>query len=265
MTDDLGVGTSKFRTLDGAPRALERGLLASVTLLGAAWAGQVQHYLPGAFFKEQYLGLFLGLAMAAVFVAVKPARGAAADRVAWYDWLLAVAGLATGLYVTIRYPTISYQLAVLSADKVLFGALAIALVLEATRRLVGWVMVGLVAWAAVIPALLYYLALFVQVDLEAAKHGLSGLPSERLPRVGDVVRRGWVLFIPLAVLTYTLMIAGWEAGKAGMAAVIATVIVGLLQPLDRLTWPKTTASANPSTFTSESDRPRLGAAQEVQR
>src|SRR5438067_12598982 len=63
---------------------------------------------------------------------------------------------------------------------------------------------GQVALAALIPALLYYLALFVQVDLEAAKHGLHGLPRADLPRLGAVMGRGWVFVVPLAVLVYTL-------------------------------------------------------------
>jgi TRAP transporter 4TM/12TM fusion protein len=47
--------------------------------------------------------------------------------------------------------------------------------------------------------------------------------------------RGWSFLVPLLVLVYTLMIALWEAGKAGMAAVIATLLVGALQREDRLT------------------------------
>jgi len=52
------------------------------------------------------------------------------------------------------------------------------------------------------------------------------------------MRRGWSFLIPLLVLIYTLMIATWEAGKAGMAAVIATLIVGALQREDRLSLKK---------------------------
>ena len=78
---------------------------------------------------------------------------------------------------------------------------------------------GQVALAAALPAALYYLALFVQIDLEAAKLGLTGLPRAELPRLRDVMRRGWVFLVPLGVLLYTLMIGNWEAGKAGMLAV----------------------------------------------
>ena len=50
---------SKFRILAGRPRVTEGVLLSAVTLLGALWALEVHHALPWAFFKEQYLGLFI--------------------------------------------------------------------------------------------------------------------------------------------------------------------------------------------------------------
>ena len=83
---------------------------------------------------------------------------------------------------------------------------------------------GQVALAAALPAVLYYLALFVQIDLEAAKLGLTGLPRADLPRLRDVMRVGWVFLVPLGVLLYTLMISNWEAGTAGMLAVGPTSI-----------------------------------------
>src|SRR5207249_4768709 len=79
---------------------------------------------------------------------------------------------------------------------------------------------GQVALAAALPAVLYYLALFVQIDLEAAKLGLTGLPRAELPRLREVMRVGWVFLVPLGVLLYTLMISNWEAGTAGMLAVL---------------------------------------------
>src|SRR5256886_9036675 len=95
---------------------------------------------------------------------------------------------------------------------------------------------GGVAPAPLTPACLYYLALFVQVDLEAAKNGIVGLPRRQPPRVGDIMRRGWVFLVPLLVLLYTLMLANWDAGKAGMLAVVTTFLVGTLQKETRPTW-----------------------------
>jgi len=78
--------------------------------------------------------------------------------------------------------------------------------------------------------------LLVQVDLEAAKLGLVGLPRADLPRLAPVVRRGWVFVAPLAVLVWTLMVAGWEPGQAGMLAAGMTFAVGAVQRETRPSW-----------------------------
>ena len=48
---------------------------------------------------------------------------------------------------------------------------------------------GQVALAAAIPACLYYLALFTQIDLEAAKRGLAGLPADQIPKFRKIIKR----------------------------------------------------------------------------
>lgn len=101
---------------------------------------------------------------------------------------------------------------------------------------------GQIALAASIPAALYYLALFTQIDLEAAKRGIVGLPREEIPKFRAVIRFGWVFLIPLSILVYTLMIENWEAGKAGMVAVIGVLIVGALQKATRPTFKKIVAA-----------------------
>src|SRR6184192_2066254 len=390
---------AKFRQVDGAARAIERALLVLLAVAGSLWATQVHHYLPFAFFNEQYLGLFLGLGLAPVFLVVRASPRSPLPRVPWYDWLGCAGALVVGGYVTVFYPSIAYSLGALSWDRLLLGGLTIVLVLEAVRRLAGWALMwiavgcilyarfawllpgilyakgssweriavylyldtngilgvplavtativvayiffgqalstvggdkfltdlamaamgryrggpakmavvssslygmvsgsavanvvvdgaitipmmkrsgypahlaaaieavasnggqimppvmgaaafliaeylsipyGEVALAALIPACLYYLALFVQVDLEAAKNGIVGLPRRQLPRVGDIMRRGWVFLVPLLSLLYTLMLANWDAGKAGMLAVVTTFLVGTLQKETRPTW-----------------------------
>ncbi len=396
MTESL-LPATKFRSLQGAPRLVQRCLISALTLLGALWALEVQNSLPWALFKEQYLGLFLALALGSIFLGVKINRHEPGISIPWHDWVLAGGGVLVGGYIAVLYPTIAYRLGILSPDRWIFGGLAILLLLEATRRLVGWALVVLaivvilyakfayifpgllyargsswgrvatylyldtsgllgfpltvaasivvafiffgqalyavggdkfltdlalvamgryrggpakvavvssslfgtvsgsavsnvvvdgaitipmmkrtgypshmaaaieavastggqimppvmgvaafliaeylnvpyrdVALAAIFPACLYYVALFTQVDLEAAKRGLSGLPSDQLPKLRGVMRRGWVFLIPLVVLIYTLMIDNWQPGKAGMAAVISTFICGALQKETRL-------------------------------
>ena len=48
-----------------------------------------------------------------------------------------------------------------------------------------------VALAAVIPAVLYYAGLFMQVDAYAARHSLKGLERRELPKLGETFRDGW--------------------------------------------------------------------------
>ena len=397
MSDDFAP-TTKFRSLTGAPAKLARLLLCALTLLGALWALEIHDAFSWTFFKEQYLGLFFALVLASIFINVK-ARAADTDgAIPWHDWLLAIAGMTVGGYIAVMYPIIAYRLGVLSPERWILGGIAILLILEATRRVVGWALVwitvpiilyakfaylfpgilnangsswqrlvsylyldssgifglpldvaasvivafiffgqalyavggdkfltdialvlmgrfrggtakvavvsstlfgtvsgsavanvvvdgaitipmmkksgypphvaaaieavasnggqimppvmgvaaflmaeflnisyGEVALAAAIPACLYYVALFTQIDLEAAKLGLVGMPESEIPRLRDVIKRGWVFLVPLAVLVYTLMFAFWEPGKAGMAAVIATFLVGALQKETRPT------------------------------
>ena len=401
MSDELAAFPGRFRALTGVPAKILRTLLISLTVLGSLWALEVHTHFEITFFKQQYLALFLALALGSVFIAVKAYPTQPGDGVPWYDWLLALGGLAIGLYVTILYPTIAYRLGVLSPDRWIFGGLALILILEATRRVAGgtlaWLALGVIlytkfaeflpgifysksaswarivsylyldsngmlglpidvaagvvvafilfgqalyavggdkfltdlaliatgryrggpakvsvvssalfgtvsgsavanvvvdgaitiplmkrtgfpahmaaaieavasnggqitppvmgaaaflmaeflnlpygqiALAASIPAALYYLALFTQIDLEAAKRGLLGLPAEQIPKFRNVIRLGWVFLIPLSILIYTLMIENWEAGKSGMVAVVTVLIVGAIQKETRPSFKK---------------------------
>lgn len=79
-----------------------------------------------------------------------------------------------------------------------------------------------VVWAAILPAFLYYAALFIQVDLEAAKLGIAGTPREELPRAILVLREGWQFPLPFFVLIGGLL---WLNMAAEYAALLATVVL----------------------------------------
>ncbi|MDH5748372.1 MAG: TRAP transporter fused permease subunit [Rhodospirillales bacterium] len=57
-----------------------------------------------------------------------------------------------------------------------------------------------IAMMNVIPAILFFIFVLLMVDLEAMRSGLKGLPVEEIPKLGDVLRRGWHFFIPLVVV-----------------------------------------------------------------
>jgi TRAP transporter 4TM/12TM fusion protein len=85
-----------------------------------------------------------------------------------------------------------------------------------------------VAIAALVPALLYYLALFIQADLEAAKAKILPVPLADIPRIALVLLRGWFFILPFAVLIYALFWMNREAENAAIYACLAVMAVGFV-------------------------------------
>ena len=85
---------------------------------------------------------------------------------------------------------------------------------------------GEVVLAATIPALLYFSAILLQVDLEAGRRGIRGMSAAEVPRLFDVLRRGWAFLVPAPVLVFTLVVLFWEPARAGMFAVLVLFATG---------------------------------------
>jgi len=83
--------------------------------------------------------------------------------------------------------------------------------------------------AAIIPAVLCYLAIFVQIDLEAAKSKILGLESSELLPAREVFRQGWHFILPFVVLLLWLFMLNRRAEEAALAACVAVSIVGLVR------------------------------------
>lgn len=88
--------------------------------------------------------------------------------------------------------------------------------------------------AALFPALLHYFGIFIMVHLEAKKLGLRGMRADELPKVGVVLKQHWLSIIPLAILVY-LILTGKTPDFAAVYGIIACVVVGFLNPVNRLT------------------------------
>ena len=87
---------------------------------------------------------------------------------------------------------------------------------------------------SVIPALLYFMSVFVFVHLEAAKNDIHGLSWEELPDIFSTIGRAFVFLIPPAVLIY-FMVIGRSVQYAGVAGIIATIVsMALLGAIDYL-------------------------------
>jgi TRAP transporter 4TM/12TM fusion protein len=81
-----------------------------------------------------------------------------------------------------------------------------------------------VALAAVIPAALYYIGLFMQVDAYAARHGLRGLPRSELPSAWQTIREGWYYVFVIALLLFMLLVLKRESHAPFYATVLLLVV-----------------------------------------
>jgi TRAP transporter 4TM/12TM fusion protein len=82
--------------------------------------------------------------------------------------------------------------------------------------------------AALVPSLLYYVALFIQADLEAAKLGIKRVPESDIPRMRPVLASGIIFALPFAVLIYLLFWVNREAEFAALSASVTVAAIGLL-------------------------------------
>lgn len=91
--------------------------------------------------------------------------------------------------------------------------------------------------AAIIPALLYYLALFLEMDFIAQKRNIKGIPRSELKSVKETLAGGFEFFIPL-VLLVVLMIKGHSPAKSVTYSIICMIIVSCFRKEHRLNWTK---------------------------
>jgi TRAP transporter 4TM/12TM fusion protein len=82
--------------------------------------------------------------------------------------------------------------------------------------------------AAIVPALLYYFAVFVMVDRVAAKDNV-GQVAEELPRLRTVLMEGGHFLLPFVMLLYALFWLWAEPQQAAMYAAGVVVLLGFLR------------------------------------
>lgn len=394
---DAVAAPNRFRTLTGPAQPLSKAVLFSITATGLLWATDITNWTKVSILTEQFLALFWTLVLTAVFLTVKSYKGEVRSTVPWFDWLAIAATMAMGLYLVLDYERLLYESPLLTVDKWLAGLVAVALLIEATRRLVGtallfillaflayglfadlvpaplkgpavkWerllvylyidtnALIGLpllvaakivlafvvlgnimfatgggrfftdlamvamgryrggpakisvmasslfgsisgtavsnvvttgivtiplmkknhyrsetaaaieavastggqimppvlgatsflmaeflelpfrvVVLASIIPALLYYVLVFLQIDLEAGKLKLAGIDRSLLPKAASVLRDGWLFVVPLVVLVYALFVLNFSAGKAGLTAVVTILLLSYVKKNSRL-------------------------------
>jgi len=89
-----------------------------------------------------------------------------------------------------------------------------------------------VAGYALIPALLYYAAVYAAVHFEAKRTGMMGLPKEELPNFWTVIKERGHLFIPLFIIVGVL-IAGFSAPYSALWGIISVIPVAMMRKSTR--------------------------------
>lgn len=80
--------------------------------------------------------------------------------------------------------------------------------------------------AALIPAMLYFLSVYLMVDFEAARTGMRGMRQEELPVLKELLKQVY-LFIPIVILIAALFM-GYSVIRAGTLSLVAAIVVSWL-------------------------------------
>lgn len=91
-----------------------------------------------------------------------------------------------------------------------------------------------VAIAAIVPALLYYISIIVQIHLRATRLGLKGVSKDNLPAVIDVLKVRGHLLLPLVFLIYMLFFSGRTILYSALLTILVTIAIAMLRKTTRM-------------------------------
>ena len=87
--------------------------------------------------------------------------------------------------------------------------------------------------AATIPALLYFLGIWLGVHFEARRSNLKGVPRSELPKPWDILKERGHLAIPLVVIIY-LLVSGFTPMRAALWAIVLAIAASSLRKSTRM-------------------------------
>lgn len=91
-----------------------------------------------------------------------------------------------------------------------------------------------IALISIVPAILYFMSVWLMVHFEAKKQGIEPIPQSEIPKLSVLLKTGWYYLLPLISLIGALM-AGYSAYKAAFYSILVTIVVSYLRPETRLT------------------------------
>ena len=87
--------------------------------------------------------------------------------------------------------------------------------------------------AAIIPSLLYYISLFMFADLEAGRRQIDRVPENQIPKLSQVIKQGWFVFIPFALILIGLFNFHLRPETAALIAIVAFVLISFFLRYDK--------------------------------
>lgn len=92
-----------------------------------------------------------------------------------------------------------------------------------------------IALLSVVPALIYFLVVFLQVHFYAKRNNLTGLPPEEVPAFGETLRRGWPFILPV-VIVVLLVYMGYSLSRIGLLGMISCIVCSWFDRRTRMGW-----------------------------
>lgn len=91
-----------------------------------------------------------------------------------------------------------------------------------------------IAVAAILPAILYYVGVYVQIHFRSIRLNLQPLPADQIQPLRTTMRSGWIFIVPLGVLVAALG-AGYSPTMVAAFGIVAVIVVSQLRSSGRLT------------------------------
>ena len=236
------IASSRYRSLTGISRWIERCLLITMILIGVLYLLDLHIYLRWTIFPTQYYGIFLALVLCTIFLIVPATAKAPQSHVPWYDIIFAVLGFAVGLYVAIRWPEFISIGNVVVTERWIPGAIAIPLCIEAVRRVVGLsftiiavAMVLFVRFGYLVPAIYFGRSVSWQYLMQYLYLDTSALFGIVIGVIADMVL-GFILFGSLlmaggggdALVKFALALFGRYTGGPAKVSVVTSCLFGMI-------------------------------------
>jgi len=232
----------KYRSLHGPILNISTILLSALPVLCVIYIIDIHTYLGLAFYKEQYLGVFLALFLASTFINLPASSKSSREKLPWYDVIFAVISLVTFGNIALFYPELVIRVGFAETQEVIFGIIAILLVVEAVRRIIGYPLViigiGLILYARfayLFPGLLNargvsWRRLFSFLYMDA--NSLLGIPTG----VASTMVLGFLLFGACLFMVgggeflsnVAMALMGKQRGGAAKVAVLGSGLFGSL-------------------------------------